>query len=180
MGYVGKGAVAIVVEETALADAGDEDVGEAVIVVVSDCHAHAVEFKVESGGFGDIGEGAVAIVAVELEGGSLALVAGPVHGIDEEDVGPAVGVVIEESATGAESFGEEFVLTLRPSSAAISLLDLPATMCWRISSSRGVRPVSRSPLRLPVRVIWGSRTVLPSAIFWMAATRSRSIAFLRM
>jgi len=38
-------------------------------------------------------------------------------------------------------------------------LDLPATMCWRISSSRGVRPVSRSPLRFPARVICGSRTV---------------------
>ena len=107
LGDVGEGAFAGVVEEAALADAGDEDVGETVVVVVGDGHAHAVQFEVEAGGFGDVSEGAVAIVAVELEGGALALVAGPVHGVDEENVGPTVGVVIEEGAAGAESFGEE-------------------------------------------------------------------------
>jgi len=34
-------------------------------------------------------------------------VAGPVHGVDEENVWPAVGVVIEEGAAGTESFGEK-------------------------------------------------------------------------
>src|SRR5215472_1176555 len=92
----------------ALANASDEEIGEAIVVVVTDGDAHAVEFHVEAGNFGDVGEGAVAVVAVELERGALALVPGPIHGIDKEDVGPAVGVVIEKGATRAESFGEEF------------------------------------------------------------------------
>ncbi len=104
---VGEDAFASVVEEAALADAGDENVWEAVVVVVGDGDAHAVEFNVEAGGFGDVGECAVAIVAIELERGTLSLVAGPVHGIDEEDVWPAVGVVIKEGAAGAKSFGEK-------------------------------------------------------------------------
>jgi len=53
-------------KEAALAYARDEDVGEPVVVIVGDGDAHAVEFEVEAGGFGDVGEGAVAIVAVEL------------------------------------------------------------------------------------------------------------------
>jgi len=39
------------------------------------------------------------------------------------------------------------VFTLKLNSVAISLFDLPATMCCSISSSRGVRPVSRSALQ---------------------------------
>ena len=37
-----------------------------------------------------------------------AFVAGPVHAVDQQDVLPAVVIVIEERAAGAESFGEEF------------------------------------------------------------------------
>src|SRR5207253_9466769 len=52
--------------------------------------------------FGDIGKSAVAIVAVETQGRAPALVAGPVHAIDEQNVLPAVGVVIQKRATRAE------------------------------------------------------------------------------
>ena len=39
--------------------------------------------------------------------GSLALVARPVHAVDQQNVLPAVGVVIEERAAGAQRFGQE-------------------------------------------------------------------------
>jgi hypothetical protein len=107
-GDVDERALAGVPEKIALANARDEEIGEAIVVVVTDGDAHTVEFHVEAGNFGDVSEGAVAVVAVELERGALALVTGPIHGIDEEDVGPAVGVVIEKGATRAESFREEF------------------------------------------------------------------------
>jgi len=37
----------------------------------------------------------------------LALVAGPVHAVEEHNVLPAVGVVIQESATRAEGLGKQ-------------------------------------------------------------------------
>ncbi len=62
---IGKFAVTVIAEEMALADAGDENVGEAVVVVIADGYAHAVHFDIEAGGAGDVGERTVAIVAIE-------------------------------------------------------------------------------------------------------------------
>src|SRR5258705_1680924 len=65
-GDVGERAVAIVAIEDAAAVSGHVDVREAVIVEVTDGDALAVmSFARESGFFGDIGEGAVAIVVVQ-------------------------------------------------------------------------------------------------------------------
>src|SRR5713101_3533817 len=72
------------------------------------------------------------------------------------------------------------VFALRPSSAAISLLDLPATMCCKISSSRVVRPLARSPLSASGLANCGSSTKCPCATRLMALARSSSIAFFRM
>ena len=49
-----------------------EDVGKAVVVVVADGDAHAVHLDVEAGAAGDVGERAVAIVAIELQRAALA------------------------------------------------------------------------------------------------------------
>ncbi len=57
---------------------------------------------------GDVGEGAVVIVVVELGRGMFGGLAGPVGAVDEEDVGPAVVVVVDESDTGAHGFGKIF------------------------------------------------------------------------
>src|SRR5438477_10209454 len=97
--------LASVAKKMALADAGDENIGETVVVVIADGHAHSVELDVESCGAGDIGKGSVAIVAVEAKSGTLALVTGPVHSIDQKNVLPAVAVVVEERAAGAQRFG---------------------------------------------------------------------------
>ena len=91
-------ALAGVAEQPVLADAGDKHVGEAVVVEVADGDAHAVQLDVEACGARDVGERAVPVVAIEAQRRSLLLVAGPVHAVDEQDVLPAVGVVVEERA----------------------------------------------------------------------------------
>ncbi len=107
-GDIAKCAFAGVQEQAVLADTRDQDVRESIVVVICDSDAHAVEFDIESGGAGYVGEGSVAIVFIKLQRGASALVAGPVHRIYEQDVGVAVGVVIEKSATGAECFWKKF------------------------------------------------------------------------
>ena len=62
---IDEGAVAVVVVETILAIAGDEDVVEAIVVVVADADAHGPDSVAEASFFGDVGKGAVAIIFVE-------------------------------------------------------------------------------------------------------------------
>ena len=92
----------------ALPHASNENIWKAVVVVIADGHAHAIHLDIETGGFGDIAKRSVAIVAIQLHGGSLALVARPVHRVHEQNVLPAVRVVIQEGATGAQRFRQEF------------------------------------------------------------------------
>src|SRR5205807_10532663 len=94
-----------VAKKMALADAGDENVGETVVVVIADGHAHSVKLDVESCAARYVRECAVAIVAVEAKSRTLALVTGPVHSIDQKNVLPAVAVVVEERAARAQRFG---------------------------------------------------------------------------
>jgi len=101
-------AFAGVAKKAALAYAGDEDVGKTIIVVIADGYSHAVELEVEASGARYVGEGAVAIIAVEAESDSLAFVTGPVHAVEKKDVLPAVVVVVEEGAARAERFREQF------------------------------------------------------------------------
>ena len=55
-----------------------------------------------------VGERAVAIVAVKTQRGPLPLVPGPVHRVDQQDVLPAVGVVVEKRAARAQRFRKQF------------------------------------------------------------------------
>ena len=103
---VDKAAAAVVLEEAVLPDRGDQQVGKAVVVVVADGHSHAVHFDRQPGALGDVGEGAVAVVAVEPHGGAPASMAGPVHAVDQQDIEPAIGIVVEEGAAGAHGFGQ--------------------------------------------------------------------------
>src|SRR6202035_2112406 len=58
-------AAALVVEEMVAVERGDVDVLAAVVVVVPDGHPHAVHLDVQAAATGDVGEGAVVVVAVE-------------------------------------------------------------------------------------------------------------------
>src|SRR4029450_2055986 len=91
-----------VLQKVILADAGDQNIGVAVVVVIADGHAHSIKLDVDTGGFGDGGKSAIAIVAVKLECGAAALVARPVHRIDQQDVLVTVAVVVEKGAAGTQ------------------------------------------------------------------------------
>ncbi len=54
---------------------------------------------------GDVGERAVVIVAVE-RGDGLPSAGDEVLAVDEEDVGPAVAIGVEEGAAGAHGLGQ--------------------------------------------------------------------------
>src|SRR5690242_3862873 len=102
-----KSTLAGIAEETALANASDKNVGKSIVVVIPDSRTHSVHFDVQASALCDVSKRAVAIVAVELQGRALALVAGPVHAVQEQDVLPTVGVVIQERAARAERFGKQ-------------------------------------------------------------------------
>ena len=102
--------LAVVAEEIAAADRRHVEIGVAVVVVVADGHALAVERLVEPGLLGDVLEVSLAVVAVEgLGGRRLDLVAGPVRRVDEEQVLVAVAVVVEEGDARAHGLGQELL-----------------------------------------------------------------------
>ena len=108
VGYVDESSFAGVAEEPVLAHASDENVGKTVVVVIANRDAHAIHFDIESGARRHVGESSVAVVVVEAQRGAALLVARPVRAIDQQNVLPAVAIVIEEGAAGAQSFGQEF------------------------------------------------------------------------
>src|SRR5258708_24159607 len=108
IGDVHKRALTIVVKQAALAYAGDEEVGETVVIVISHGDAQAVHLHIQARAPGHVCEGAVAIVVVEAQGGAALFVARPVHAVDEDDVLPAVVIVIQKRAAGTQRFGQIF------------------------------------------------------------------------
>ena len=64
--HVGEGAVAIVVKQMILPVGSDEQVVIAVVIVIADGHAHAIELDVQTGFSRRVGERAVVIVVIEL------------------------------------------------------------------------------------------------------------------
>lgn len=66
-GDVGKSAATQVLEEALAADAGDEEIRPAVVVVVAAGHAHPVKVRVEAAACGDIRKLAGTVVSVEGE-----------------------------------------------------------------------------------------------------------------
>ena len=83
----------------------DVDVVVAVVVIVTDSRAHAEERNPESRLRGHITEGPVAVVVVELQRRGLAR-RGPIFAVDQQNVGVAVVVVVDESAAGAHGLGQ--------------------------------------------------------------------------
>ena len=56
-----------------------------------------------------IGERAVVIVVIELERGRRPLMAGKIFAVDQQDVGIAIVIVINESASWAHGFRQPFL-----------------------------------------------------------------------
>ena len=103
-------ALAVVAKEIAAADGRHVEIGIAVVVIIAHGHSLAVKRLVEPGLPGDVLEMSLAVVAVEgLGGRRLDLVAGPVRGVDEEQVLVAVAVIVEKGHARAHRLGQELV-----------------------------------------------------------------------
>src|ERR1700694_3774470 len=75
-----------------------------IIVIVSDGDADAVHFDGQASLSRNVRERAVLIVVVQRQERFAGLVFGPVHGIDKQNVLPAVVVIVKKSAACAEGF----------------------------------------------------------------------------
>ena len=134
-----------IAKQTVLAHAGDVNIREAVVVVVTNGHTHAVHFNVESGLLRHVGECSVSIVAIEAKGGSVAVMSRPVGAVDEQDVLPAVGIVVEKCATRTEGFGKQLstvgaAVVAKLESGGLRDIDQLKTRHWTLTcASRCVR-----------------------------------------
>ncbi len=110
-GHVGKRAIAVVVVQAVLPQVRDEEVIEAIVVVVADAHAVCPAGRLQPGLLGDIGEGAVAIVLVQPVR-RLRRIAVQSCARQQKDIHPAIVVVIDECAAAAVGF-ENVLLRIR-------------------------------------------------------------------
>ena len=94
---IGERAVAIVVVERVPVDAANEQVRVAIIVIITDSNANIVARAGEARFLGDVGEDAIAIVAVKpiVELGGVFLESFDVGAVREKNVRPAISVVVE-------------------------------------------------------------------------------------
>jgi hypothetical protein len=93
------------VEEMALADGGYKNIVEAVVIVISDCDSKSEKRNVEARLLRDVGESSVAVIVIELQRGRAFFgVPRPILGVDQQYVGEAIVVVIDESAARAHGF----------------------------------------------------------------------------
>ncbi len=102
-GYIGESAVPVVSIQRVLAPVGEEEIVEAVIVIVADGHGRCPAGASEAGFPGHIGESAVSIIPVQPVDGAFgrAFQAGAAQ---QEDVEPAVVVIVKQRAAAAHGF----------------------------------------------------------------------------
>jgi hypothetical protein len=107
---VGECSVAIVVIKDILAVVSDVQILETIVVIVADTGALAPASVREAGFLSDIGEGAVVVVAVEMICGSFVCSEAAVElcAVDDEDIGPAVVIVVEDRDASAGGFDDVF------------------------------------------------------------------------
>ncbi len=108
---IGERAVTVVVIQHVAAPAGDEEIVEAVVVVVADATGLAPAGVRQPGLRRDVGERAVAVVVKEVARGPVGadgrIEAGGVH---QEDVEPAVAIVVEERGAAAHLLEQELLV----------------------------------------------------------------------
>ena len=100
--HVGERPVAAPLEQPVGAESRQIDIDMPVVVEIGRGAAHAIQRDVETGAARDVGEPAVAVVAIEhgVRGGGVAL--GPGRPIDQQNVLPPVRVDVEPEHAGAE------------------------------------------------------------------------------
>src|SRR5690348_7340027 len=95
----------IIVIKNALTISGDENVGPAIVVVVTDGDPHPEGCTEDSGLLGDVGEGSVAIVFIEgVADGLSGLPEVARTAVHQKDVHPSVVIKIQKCTAWAERF----------------------------------------------------------------------------
>ena len=108
LGYVGESSVAVIAVENVAAPVANEQVVESIIVEVANAATLAPSRMRESSLPGDVGEGAVAVVAEQIARRLCrSLGALKVRAIHQEDVQPAIVVVIEQGDAGTHFFHQK-------------------------------------------------------------------------
>ena len=105
----------VLLKQPVLPHRRDIDIGKAIVIVVGDRNAQPVHLNGKPGALSHIGKRAVAIVPIKLHRAALPLVTRPVAAVHQQNVEPAVIIVIEKGAARPHGFGQK----LRPVSAAV-------------------------------------------------------------
>src|SRR5229473_2372588 len=108
-----EGAVTVVVVENVFSEVGNEEIVEAVVVVIADANGLPPAGMEQAGFSGDVRESSVAIVFEEMRSGFLSgRETFEAPAVDKKNVQPAVVVVIVESDAAAGGFEKILVLVL--------------------------------------------------------------------
>ncbi len=114
LAHVGERAVAVVMVEHAIAPIGDEQVVQAVVIVIADAAALAPASARHAGFDRHVGERAVAIILEQAAHRSVVL--GPIGlkacAVHEENIQPAVMIVVVERHAAAGGFQQIAVVAL--------------------------------------------------------------------
>ena len=109
---VRKSAVAVVVKQDVVSPEAAEEIVRAVVVVIADADTGLPAGAGEAGFFGDVCEGSITIIFVQMRSGGFA--GGPVgieaRSVGEIDVQPTVKVIIEKSEAAALGFNDVFLV----------------------------------------------------------------------
>src|ERR1700733_14966643 len=111
LGDVGKGTVTVVLIKCVLAVVGHKEIIVAIVVVVADTTGLSpAGFVLQAGASRYIGKGTVAVVLEKMTAGLLA--GGKAFespAIDEEEIEPAIGVIVVEGESAAGGLQQIFV-----------------------------------------------------------------------
>ena len=109
---VRKRTVAIIAVKRVLAPIGDEKVQAAIVVVIAHGNALAPTGSPQAGLIGNVGEGAIVVVAIEAVGGLRGRIfkTGPAY---DEDVQPAIAIVIQQRYAAGGCFRQILNVLLR-------------------------------------------------------------------
>ncbi len=114
LGHVSESAVAIIFEKFVSAQAGQINIGPAVVVVVTHRSAHGETWRGKPGFFRYVGKSSVMIVVIQRPSRSLSLNR-HVHGRrgGEVNIRVAVAIVIDQQNTAAHGFNNVLTVTRR-------------------------------------------------------------------
>src|SRR4029077_16998028 len=102
---------AVVVIENVFAPVGEKKIEVAVVIVVADTTSLTPSGPCYAGARGHIGKGAVMVIVVEMSGGSLILGESFDGGtVRQENVGPAIVVIVENHSAVARGFDDELFM----------------------------------------------------------------------